>query len=55
VVSSRELHAASRKVLVEPVTFGMKTTARGSVALILNEVLHLNHRSEQNSHFITQV
>lgn len=51
VVSSRELHVASRKVLVEPVTFGMKTAAMGSVALILNEVLHLNHRSEQNDRF----
>jgi len=32
-------------VQVQPATFGIKAAVMGSVALILNEVLHLSHKS----------
>lgn len=44
-VNRRELHASSMEVVIRPVTFGMKAAAMGSIALILQEVLHLNYKS----------
>jgi glucokinase-like ROK family protein len=42
IVSRRTIKTASRKVKIEPVTFGMKAASKGAIALILNEVLSLN-------------
>jgi glucokinase-like ROK family protein len=45
-VDSHQLHASSRKVLIQPVTFGMKAAAMGSIALILDKVLHLGYQPQ---------
>ncbi len=41
IVNKRALRTRSRKILLKPVTFGMKAASKGAVALILNEVLNL--------------
>ena len=42
-VNSKTLRTKSRRVQIIPVTFGMKAATKGAVALILNDVLQLNH------------
>ncbi|MGB5849798.1 MAG: ROK family transcriptional regulator [Ignavibacteriaceae bacterium] len=42
IVSKRTINTDSRKVKIEPVTFGIKAASKGAIALILNEVLSLN-------------
>ena len=44
-ITKRAIDTISRNVQVQPATFGIKAAVMGSVALILNEVLHLNHKS----------
>jgi predicted NBD/HSP70 family sugar kinase len=42
-VNSKTLRTKSRKVQIIPVTFGIKAATKGAVALILDDVLQLNH------------
>ena len=44
-IEERAIDTISRNVQIQPTTFGIKAAVMGSVALILNEVLHLNHKS----------
>jgi glucokinase-like ROK family protein len=41
IVKKRAIQTTSRKVKIEPVSFGMKAASKGAIALILNEVLNL--------------
>jgi glucokinase-like ROK family protein len=42
IARDRTVQTRSRKVKIEPVTFGQNAATKGAVALILNEVLNLN-------------
>jgi glucokinase-like ROK family protein len=41
IVTKRAIQTTSRKVKIEPVSFGMQAASKGAIALILNEVLNL--------------
>lgn len=41
IVNKRTIQTTSRKVKIEPATFGMQAASKGAIALILNEVLNL--------------
>jgi glucokinase-like ROK family protein len=43
IASQRTIKTKSRNVIIKPVTFGLNAATKGAVALILNEVLNLNH------------
>ena len=45
VVDKRSMQAITRNMTIQPASFGTRAATMGSVALILNEVLHLNHDS----------
>lgn len=45
IVAERSMQAITRNLIIRPASFGSKAAVMGAVALILNEVLHLNHDS----------
>jgi glucokinase-like ROK family protein len=49
IVSERTIKTRTRKIAIQPVTFGQKAATKGAVALILNEVLHLNYMDQSES------
>jgi glucokinase-like ROK family protein len=48
VIRKRSMTTISRDIIILPVKFGMNAAVMGSVALILNEVLHLNFQSYES-------
>ncbi|MCD6118200.1 ROK family transcriptional regulator [bacterium] len=46
VVNERSLHAISKNLRILPAEFGIKAAVKGSIALILNEILNLNHNTD---------
>ena len=49
IVGNCTLRTKSRKVQIQPVSFGIKAASKGAVALILNEVLKLDHMVYSNN------
>jgi glucokinase-like ROK family protein len=47
VIEKRSMATMSRDIMIQPVKFGMDAAVMGSVALILNEVLHLSYPSHE--------
>jgi glucokinase-like ROK family protein len=52
IVRERTIQTRTRKVKIQPVTFGLTATTKGAVALILNEALNLNYLEDKRVHTI---
>jgi glucokinase-like ROK family protein len=50
IVRERTIQTRTRKVKIQPVTFGLTATTKGAVALILNEALNLNYLEDKRVH-----
>jgi glucokinase-like ROK family protein len=46
IVSERTIKTKSRKINIQPVTYGLQAATKGAVALILNETLNLNFQNK---------
>jgi len=48
IVSERTIQTRSRKINIQPVTYGLQAATKGAIALILNETLNLNFQTPRS-------